>query len=190
MKVFDGLLTRVSEDTGSWFNTLRTGELARPRGGMICPAAEGGGNFHDGKSVTLDCLDVALPFTQKLAEDLRSGTSFIGKLSALVARLPIPRGGVRCLDGGLSSELFSMSAYSWDIGLYVVFDTSQSIAPSSSRESFLRTVASLEEPETSRMSESSRTGFREETLRGRCRTFRFAVVRGDPRNFTCSVLAR
>lgn len=85
MKVLRELRAILSEDTASCFNALRTGELARPRGGMTCPAAEGGGNFHDGKSVTLDCRDVAFPLAKMLAEDLRSGTSFTGRLSALVA---------------------------------------------------------------------------------------------------------
>ncbi len=122
MKVLEGL-PKVSDDTGSCLNASRTGELARPRGGMIRPPAEGGGNFHDGKSFTLDCLDFALPLAKKLVEDLRSGTSFSGKLSALVARLPIPRGGVRGLDGGVSSELFSTSAHSCEVGCDVDFDT-------------------------------------------------------------------
>jgi hypothetical protein len=157
MKVLEGLRPRVSDDTASCLSAFRTGEFARPRGGMTCPPAEGGGNFHDGRSFTLECLDAALPLAKKLAEDLRSGTSFKGKLSALVARLPSPGGGVRGLAGRLSSEVFSMSATSpCDICCDVDRDGLRSFAPSSMRDSFLRTVPSLEDPETSRMSESSR----------------------------------
>ena len=134
---------------------------------MICPAAEGGGNFQDGNSLTLECLDVPLALAKKLVEDLRSGTSFMGKLSALVARLPIPRAVVDGLGGGVSSESSSTSAHSCEVGCDVDLETLRSFVPSSNRESFLWTVSSLEDPETSRISESSRIRCRENALRGR-----------------------
>jgi hypothetical protein len=168
MKVLDGLLPIVSDETGSWFKTFRTGELARPRGGIVCPAAEGAGSFHDGKSLTLDWRDAAVPLAKKLAEDLRSGTSFIGRLSVLVALLPNPRCGVTGLEGGESCEVFSMSATpSGEVCCDIDFETFRSFAPSSSLDNFLRTVPSFEEPDTSRISESSRMRWRENALRGR-----------------------
>ena len=188
--VLEGLRLRVSEHIGSCFSAARTGELALPRGGMTCPAAEGGGNFHEGKSVTLECLDVAMPLGKKLAEDLRSGASFIGMLSTLVARLPSPAGGVRGLGGVVFSEVFSKSAHSCEVGCDMDFDTFRSFVPSSRRESFWRTVPSLEEVEASRISERSRMQCRANALMGRWKPFIFDAARGISRDLTFSVLAR
>jgi hypothetical protein len=157
---------------------------------MICPAAEDGGNFHDGNSLSLERLDIALALAKKLVDDLRSGTSFMGKLSALVARLPIPRAGVEGLGGGMSSESSSTSAHSGELGCDVGLEAFRSFVPSSNRESFLWTVPSLDDPETSRISESSRIRCRENALRGRWKMFRFVTVKGEARDLTCSALAR
>ena len=100
MNVLDGDIRSVSEVIASFSSALRTGDCEWPRGGTALPAAQGGGNFHEGKSCMLPCLEPAILWANTLADDLRSGTSLNGKLIVLAARLPRPCGGVTGGTGG------------------------------------------------------------------------------------------
>src|SRR6266516_2922998 len=70
---------------------LRRGESGRPLGGTgnSKPVLAGAEKPYDRESCMLDCLDVAL-WPSTLAEERRSDTSLIGRLTALVARLARP----------------------------------------------------------------------------------------------------
>jgi hypothetical protein len=60
MNVLEGDRLSPSEETAPRCRAWRTGESDWPLKGIIRPALEGVGSLHDGKSCTLDCLDVGL----------------------------------------------------------------------------------------------------------------------------------
>lgn len=78
MKVREDDVRKASEDTASFMAEPLTGDSALPRIGIERPAAAGGGSLQEGKSCKLICLEAA-------RDDLRSGTSFKGRLCWLGA---------------------------------------------------------------------------------------------------------
>ena len=107
----------------------------------------------------------------------------MGRLIALAARLPRPRNIVLSSGGEKSSEETSWGPAICSLACSA---TAASLGPSTRPSGFLRTVPSLDEPETSLMSESWWSRWREKALRGRWKSFTLATVKGDFRGLMFS----
>lgn len=89
--VLEGDRLRISDETASRRITSHTGESGRPLEEITWPAFRRWGSIQDGKSCTIDCLDVEL-CPSALAEERLFRDFLIGRLIALRGRVPKPPG--------------------------------------------------------------------------------------------------
>jgi hypothetical protein len=128
----------------------RTGEVDLPRLGIVLVCEDEGGTRHLGTDVRLGFRDGSAFRERTLIEERLSGTSCIGRLMALVARLPKPINEafwLTCALAGLAllDEELSSRCRTGVLG--------SSFMPSTDAECSCVLLAALEESDTSLMSD-------------------------------------